>query len=289
MTLAIEHAPVEKRGRYAAMVQMGGPIGMLLGTGAFFLAALLPDEDFASWGWRIPFLIALPLLLVAFWLRREVDESPLFAQAQTTDHLVESPVRDVFLRTFPQLAMGSAACFLGIGGYYLATTYVISYGTGVLGLPQSLLLAGTMLACLGQIVTVVVCSRLAERFGNAQVLIGGALAAMLLAFPMFALIDSREPVGVVIGLVVGISVIYSPMAVVGPLLADLFPIHRRYSGLGLSNNMAGIFSGLVPLVATQIQAVTGGSWLVALLLVAIAATTVVAGLLAPRYSIGRDW
>lgn len=288
MTLAVEHAPVEKRGRYAAMVQQGGPIGMLLGTGAFFLVALLPQDDFDAWGWRLPFLIALPLLAVAFWLRREVEESPLFARMQTHETLAETPVRDVFVKTFPQLVIGSAACFLGIGGYYLASSYVISYGTATLGLPQSLLLAGTMIACIGQIIIVSICSHLGQRFGNARVVVGGGVATILLAFPMFALIDSREPAAVVLGLVIGIAAIYSPLSVVGPLLADLFPADRRYSGLGLSANIAGIFSGFVPLAATKIQATTGGSWSVALLLIGIAAITTVAGLAAPRFSIGRD-
>ena len=95
ITLAVEHAPPEKRGRYAAMPQIGSPVGTLLSSGAFLLVALLPPEDFDSWGWRLPFLAAFPLLAVALWLRRRVEESPLFDRLLAEDARASAPVREV--------------------------------------------------------------------------------------------------------------------------------------------------------------------------------------------------
>lgn len=283
MTLAVEHAPAESRARLAAMVQQGGPIGMLMGTGAFFLVALLPSEQFDSWGWRLPFLSAIPLLLVALWLRRAVNESPDFARMRAEDHVPHGPVRDVLTKSLPQLLIGAGACLLGIGGYYLASSYLISYGTSVLGISRSVMLAGTMMAGLGQIAIVVVVGRMAARIGSARVIVIGAAATILFAFPMFAMVESREPWLVILGMTIGIAGIYSPLAAVGPLLVDLFPVDRRYSGLGLCANLAGILSGFVPMLATALQAITAGSWSVALLLMLLAAATMVSALIAPRF------
>jgi MFS family permease len=288
MTLAVEHAPLEQRGRYAAMPQLGAPIGILLATTAFFAVSLLPRESFDAWGWRLPFLAALPMLYIALWLRRRVEESPRFQELLENDGVASLPVRDVVTQTFPQLVVGAGACLLGIGGYYLATTFVISYGTTALQMSRSLLLGATLIAGIGQIFVIILGSRLGERFSNAAVAVGGGLFTMAFAFPMFALIDSRGPLPVILAVTIGVAGLYSPLSVIGPLLADLFPVRLRYTGLALCSNIAGIASGLVPLIAATLQGATGGSWAVALLLIGLALVTTVAGVFAPRLSIGRD-
>ena len=106
ITLAVEHAPPEKRGRYAAMPQIGSPVGTLLSSGAFLLVALLPPEDFDSWGWRLPFLAAFPLVAVALWLRRRVEESPLFDRLLAEDARASAPVREVITGAWPRPARG---------------------------------------------------------------------------------------------------------------------------------------------------------------------------------------
>jgi MFS family permease len=267
VTLAVEHAPIERRGRYAVMPQIGSPIGTLLSSGAFLAVSALPPASFDSWGWRLPFLAAFPLLYVALWIRRRVGESPLFEQ----------------------LLVGACACLLGVGGFYLATTFVISYGTGTLHLSRSLMLTATLVAAALEIGVLVAGGRLAERFGPARITVAGGLVSVLVAFPMFWLIDSRGAGLVVLGVALGVACLSIPYAVSGPLLADLFPAKLRYSGLALSSNIAGIVSGFVPLLATALQAATGGgSWSAAVLLIVIALITTLGGALAPRLSLSRD-
>ncbi|HEY0578507.1 MAG TPA: MFS transporter [Pseudonocardia sp.] len=289
VTLAVEHAPIERRGRYAAMPQIGSPIGTLLSSGAFLAVSTLPPASFDSWGWRLPFLAAFPLLYIALWLRRRVGESPLFEQLLKEDEVASSPVRDVVLRTFPQLLIGACACFLGVGGFYLATTFVISYGTGTLHLPRSLMLTATLVAAVVEIAVLVAGGRLAERYGPARITVAGGLISAVVAFPMFWLIDTRASALVVLAVTLGVACLSIPYAVSGPLLADLFPAQLRYSGIALSSNAAGFVSGFVPLLATAVLAGTGGgSWSAALLLIVIALITTVAGVLAPRLSLGHD-
>jgi MFS family permease len=289
VTLAVEHAPKEHRGRYAAMPQIGSPIGTLLSSGAFLAVSLLPPESFDSWGWRLPFLAAFPLLGIALWIRRRVEESPLFEQLLREDELASSPVAEVFRRAFPQLLVGAGSTLLGVGGFYLATTFVISYGTEHLGVDSSVLLTGTLVAAGVEIVVLLVGGRLAERYGPGRVTVAGALVSALVAFPAFWLIDTASTTLVILGVTLAVACLSLPYAVSGALLTDLFPARLRYSGVALSANVASVISGFVPLVATALLAVSGGrSWTPALLLVVISLITAGSGALAPRISLGHD-
>lgn len=289
VTLAVEHAPIERRGRYAAMPQIGSPIGTLLSSGAFLLVSLLPADDFDAWGWRLPFLAAFPLLLIAVWLRRRVEESPLFEQLLREDELASAPVRDVVVRAFPQLLVGAGSTLLGVGGFYLITTFVISYGTGTLKIDRSVLLTGTLVAAAVEIVVLIAGGRLAERYGSGRVTLFGALASAVIAFPAFWLIDTTVPVLVILGITVAVACLSVPYAVSGGLLTDLFPAKLRYSGVALSANIASVVSGFVPLLATALLVASGGkSWTPALMLVVIALITAGCGVLAPRIGLSRD-
>jgi MFS family permease len=289
ITLAVEHAPPGQRGRYAAMPQIGSPVGTLLSSGAFLLVALLPPDDFDAWGWRLPFLAAFPLVAVAVWLRRRVEESPLFDRLLAEDARASAPVRDVVTGAWPGLLVGAGSAFLGVGGFYLATTFVISYATGDLGLPRPLVLGATLVAAAVEIGVLVLGGRLAERFGAARVTVAGGLASALVALPMFWLLDTRNAVAVVFGVTLGVAMLSIPYAVSGDLLARLFPARLRYSGIALSANLAGIASGFVPLAATAVLAAAGGaSWAPGLLLVGIALVTVLSGLAAPRLYVPDD-
>ncbi len=165
VTLAVEHAPIERRGRYAAMPQIGSPIGTLLSSGGILLVSLLPQESFESWGWRLPFLAAFPLLYIAVYIRRRVEESPLFEQMLAQDELASSPVWEVVKGGWRQLLVGGGSTLLGVGGFYLITTFVISYGTDTLGMENSVLLTATLVAAVVEIGVLIVGGRLAERYG----------------------------------------------------------------------------------------------------------------------------
>jgi MFS family permease len=289
VTLAVEHAPKEHRGRYAAMPQIGSPIGTLLSSGAFLAVSLLPPESFDAWGWRLPFLAAFPLLYIAVWIRRRVEESPLFEQLLREDELARSPVPDVFRQAFPQLLVGAGSTLLGVGGFYLITTFVISYGTANLGIDRSVLLTATLVAAAVEIVVLIVGGRLAERYGPGRVTLVGALVSAVVAFPTFWMIDTTATALVILGVTLAVACLSIPYAVSGALLTDLFPARLRYSGVALSANIASVISGFVPLIATALLTVSDGrSWSPALLLVVIALITAGCGALAPRMSLADD-
>jgi MFS family permease len=289
VTLAVEHAPIEHRGRYAALPQIGSPIGTLLSSGGFLLVSLLPSESFDSWGWRIPFLAAFPLLYIAIWLRRRVEESPLFAQMMAEHDLASAPVKQVVTGALPQLLIGAGSTLLGVGGFYLVTTFMIAYGTTTLGMDRSVLLTATLLAAVVEIVVLLACGRLVERIGAGRVTVLGGIFSALIAFPVFWLVDTTNTAAVLFGVVLGIAGLSISYAASGALLTELFPVRLRYSGVALSANFASVVSGFVPLAATALLTVSDEeSWAPALLLAGIAIVTAVSGWIAPKISPEQD-
>ncbi|MEV0703549.1 MFS transporter [Saccharopolyspora sp. NPDC050389] len=290
VTMAVEHAPIDCRGRFAALPQIGSPVGTLLSSGAIALVLLLPAESFDSWGWRLPFLAAFPLLLVALWMRARMEESPVFLElAAREEQLPKVPALLVFRRSPMRLLAGVAASLLGVAGFYVMTTFMVGYGTTTLGLPREWLVNATLVAALFQIVALLICGRLTERFGAGRMSVIGGIVTAVVAFPVFWLVDSGDPVLIAVAISIGTMAMDIVYAAAGTLLSELFPPEQRYSGVALSFNLAGAIGGFVPFIATALLGVSGnGSWIVALLLVAISLITAVGGLFGGRWRVVDD-
>lgn len=249
-TIAIEHAPIEKRGRYAALVQIGSPAGTLLSSGAFALVLLLPADSFDSWGWRLPFLAAFPLLLIALWIRLKVEESPIFEDLLRMDQRVKVPALDVFRRAWGRLIVAVMAALLGVGGFYVLNTFVVSYVANTLGLDRQVVVNATLVAAVVQIVVIVLFGRVAEKIGPGRVTLVGGLLTAAAAFPLFWLIDTGSSFAITLAVASGIGLLTITYAVTGALLTELFPPELRYSGVSLGYNIAGALSGFLPFIAT---------------------------------------
>ncbi|MFR9674113.1 MFS transporter [Streptomyces sp. TR02-1] len=283
VTLAVEHAPPGKRGRYAALPQIGSPVGTLMSSGAFALVLLLPDDSFDAWGWRLPFLAAFPMLGIAVYVRRRIEESPLFDAMLDDDDRAKVPALEVFRRAWRPLLVAMASALLGIGGFYLLTTFMISYGADTLGLSRSLMVDATLVAAAVEILVILAMGRLAERLGPDRVTLWGGVVGALVAFPLFWLVETENPVVVVLAVTAGIGVVSIAYAVTGALLTELFPARLRYSGVALAYNLAGALTGFLPAIATALlDAGDGSSWPVALLLAGISLITAFGGLAARR-------
>jgi MFS family permease len=283
MTIAVEHAPIEKRGRYAALVQVGSPVGTLMSSGAFALVLLMPSEVFDSWGWRLPFLAAFPLLLVALYIRLKVEESPIFRELVKLEERAKIPALDVFRQAWGRLIVAIAAAFLGVGGFYIMTTFVISYGTANLGLDRGLMVNATLIAAVVQIGVILVIGRISEKVGPGRMTFIGGLVTAAAAFPLFWLIDSRNPFAVVLAVTLGIALLSVAYSVTGALLTEMFPPQLRYSGVALGYNLAGALSGFLPLIAVALLGVSGGaSWTASLLLIVVSLITAAGGFFGER-------
>jgi MFS family permease len=290
VTLAVEHAPPGQRGRYAAFPQLGSPVGTLVSSGAFALVLLLPAEAFDSWGWRLPFLAAFPLLFVAVYIRRKVEESPLFKEMSAAGDEAKVPALEVLKHARTSVVIGVAATLLGVGGYYMLTTFAISYGVSVLGLSRDLMVNATVVASAVEIVVIVAMGYACDRIGAGRVTFWGGVACAMLAVPIFLAIQSREPILVVLAIAIGIGATSITYAVSGALLTQLFPTRLRYSGVALSYNLAGALAGFMPLLATVTLGVSESSpWGPAALLIALSLVTAIGGALGQRSELRLRW
>ncbi|GAA2177641.1 MFS transporter [Leucobacter tardus] len=283
VTMAVEHAPAEKRGRFAALVQIGSPVGTLLSSGAFAVVLLLPPESFDAWGWRLPFLLAFPLLLIALYIRVKVEESPIFKDLLAEEEAAKVPAFEVFRYAWGRLIVAVLGALLGVGGFYMITTFVVSYGANTLGVDRQVMVNATLIAAVAQIFMTIFAGRVAERVGPGRVTMWGGILTGLAAFPLFMLIDTRSPLAITLAITVGILLVTIAYAVSGALLAELFPAKLRYSGVALGYNIAGATSGFLPLIATAMLTISNNaSWGAAVILVAISILTAIGGFFGER-------
>ena len=287
MTLVVENAPLHLRARYAAIPQIGSPIGTILSSGGFFIMTLVLSADsFSAWGWRIPFLAAIPLLLVAVYIRSRLEESPVFRQLEESGELEKSPVRTTFRDSWKQIIVGMAAALLGVGGFYLVTAFCVWYGVNVLGYDDSLLLLGSMVAAAVEIGALLWGGALGTKYGASKVILWGGIASAVVAVPAFFMFESGVPVLVVIAMTLAVSTLSLPYAASGTVLTGLFPATTRYTGVGMAQNAAGMLSGFIPLLATSFVASAGDHWWpAAAMLVFLSLFTAFAGFVAPRMSV----
>ena len=287
MTLVVENAPLHLRARYAAIPQIGSPIGTILSSGGFFIMTLVFSQDsFDSFGWRIPFLIALPLLIVAIYLRARLEESPVFRQLEESGEVEKSPIRTTFRDSWKQIIIGMAAALLGVGGFYLVTAFCVWYGVNVLGYDDSLLLLGSMVAAAVEILALLWGGALGTKYGASKVILWGGIASAVVAVPAFFMFESGNPVLVVIAMTLAVSTLSLPYAASGTVLTGLFPATTRYTGVGMAQNAAGMLSGFIPLLATSFVASAGDHWWpAAAMLVFLSLFTAFAGFVAPRLSV----
>ncbi|MCE0767674.1 MHS family MFS transporter [Pseudonocardia kujensis] len=254
--LAAEHAPPGRRGLYTMFPQLGPAIGFIAANGIFLLlATLVDDAAFASWGWRVPFLASALLVVVGLYVRLGVAESPVFTRAEKT----RVPLLDL-VRTQPrELLLGAGAMIVQYSLFYIATTYCLSYGTRVLHIDRTEMLLLTMIAVVFLGVATALSATASDRFGRRRVVLAGCAAGIVWGPVMFALLDTANPVLVVVALggalaIMGLS--FGPMAA---FLPELFATRTRYSGASIAYSLGGVLGGAVPpLVATSLEGGFGG-------------------------------
>ncbi|MGB3910725.1 MAG: MFS transporter [Pseudolysinimonas sp.] len=282
--LATESADTKKHGFYAAFPQLGSPIGSIL-TAALYLSlpVLLSMDDLLSWGWRIPFLIAFPLLAVSLWLRFKIDETPVFTELVEKQQRERVPLAVVF-RTKPlALLLGVGAALLGIGSYSLMNTYTLNYGAAQLGYDYVQLLTATTIGALLQLVTIPLFGALANRIGSARVVLIGAIGTLLVAFPIYFLLQDASFEVLVGMMIIGGILPTMAWAALGGLLSELFGARIRYSAISFAYAIAAIISGFVlPLTLTFGEAVGYAWWHPGVVLAAMSLITAVSAYFAGR-------
>ncbi|EFE96137.1 MFS transporter [Serratia odorifera] len=252
--LSMEHGKPHQRGRNASFAQVGPSCGSLIGTGFIMLVTVaMSADDFQQWGWRIPFLLSLVLVVFGLWLRRGVGETPAFLKLEANRDVTHAPLREVFGQHKRALLIAGGSRIGSDVLYALVVVFTLTYVTTVLNLPRPLALAATMLGAVGNALTVPLFGALSDRLGRRPVYIGGALAAMVWAFVFFVLLDSTQPVLICLAVVVGLLIhaaMYGPQAA---FVTEQFPTRVRYAGSSLAYTLAGIVGGgFAPLIIASL-------------------------------------
>jgi MHS family shikimate/dehydroshikimate transporter-like MFS transporter len=277
--MAVEHAPENRKGFYGSWPQLGAPLGLVLGTLVFsVVSSFLTDTQLFAWGWRLPFLFSIFLVIVGLWIRFTIAESPEFQKVKDSGEEVKMPILDA-IRLYPKnilLAMG--ARFAENGFFYIYATFVLAYATQSLGMNRQDILNGVLIAAAIESFTIPAFGALSDVVGRRPVYIFGAIFSALMSFPLFMLLATKNPqlgwIAIVLGLAVGHAAMYGPQA---SFLSELFGTKVRYSGVSLGYNLASIFAGaLSPLIATGLMtAYKPETWPISVYMIGLAIITIV--------------
>ncbi|MEH1016221.1 MFS transporter [Micromonospora sp. CPCC 206060] len=276
--MVVEHAPPSKRGFYGAWPQAGAYLALALSNGAFYLVGLLPEEQFLSWGWRIPFLASVVLFFVGLYARRHVLESPASRDVRESRRRFAVPLIQLLRTQKRSLIIGSASLGAANISFYVATVFILSYGPETVGISQNAVLSAIVVAALVAVPLNLLGAAISDRVGRKRLIVGGAIFTAVVAFPFFWLFDTGNPflVGVALVLMVAVSsaVTYAPLS---SFIAELFDARLRYTGAALSYHLAGsVLAGPAPFIAAALYSKAGSPWVIAVYIMVGCVITVVA-------------
>ncbi|MDK3025979.1 MFS transporter [Cupriavidus taiwanensis] len=278
-----ENAPPARRGFLSAWSPSGATIGFVLSAAAFWAVQKLPAEDFMSWGWRVPFLASMVLVVAGYYIRSRIPESAEFVAARRSGHGVRMPVLEVLRQQPKQILMVVGLRMAEGGASYIFFAFSLAYGA-YRGIAHNVMLEGLTISMMIVTVTALFYGHLSDRLGRRTVYMAGAIGLMLVAFPFFWLIDTREPSLVLLAYVLADSVVLAAMVGVQPsYMAELFKTEVRYSGMGIGRELSSVIGGgIAPMIATALLARYHSGTPVAIYLMLLGLVTVVSLLFTPE-------
>ncbi len=287
--LVSEHGDPRRRGFWASWPQTGAPAGQLLATGVLSaLTALLSDDAFEAWGWRVPFLLSGVLVLVGLWIRLSVDESPVFKAAQARAEARKAAADESATEKMPLVAVlrhhwqdvliAMGARMAENISYYVITAFVLVYATSDhVGLGKQTALNAVLIASAVHFAVIPAWGALSDRIGRRPVYLLGAVGVGAWAFPFFLLIDTKGFPALLLAVTVGLvfhGAMYAPQAA---FFSEMFATRMRYSGASIGAQFSSVAAGApAPLIATALLADYDSATPIALYVIAAALLTLVA-------------
>lgn len=282
--MSVEHAPRNKRGFFGAFPQIGVPLGMILATLVnLLLNAILTEEQFLSFGWRIPFWSSIILILVGFYIRHSVEESPVFREMQNLKKAESAPLKQLFKSNSKEVLLAALIFIANNAAGYLVIAFFISYGVKALGMSRGDAMAASLIGGLGWLIFTMVGGWMSDRIGRVRTFQLGYGFMILWAVPMWFLIDSGNPVLFTLAifiLTIGLGPSYGPQSA---MYAEMFPAAVRFSGISIGYAIGAILGGaFAPMIAEMILKQTGQSWMIGLYIAALAVVSVIAVSMVPK-------
>ena len=259
--MAVEHAPAGKRGRAGSWPQLGVPLGFLLASGitALMTGVISPGEAYLEWGWRVPFLLSVVLIVVGFVIRRSVDESPVFTEIAERGKRSQVPIVTLFKHHW-HLVVLAALVFVGNGtlGYMTTGGFLNNYAINVQSLDTTAVLVAAATAAAVWFVSTLVAGYLADAIGRRTTFLIGFTLQAVVVFPIFWLVDDGGLLGLYAALILislGLGLTYGPLAA---WYAEIFPASIRFSGVSITYAIGAVFGGaFAPMIAQMLFDATG--------------------------------
>jgi MFS family permease len=261
--MAVEHAPTAKRGLFGAAPQIGVPLGLLLASGAMALMTIIaPGDAFLAWGWRVPFLLSVVLIVVGYYVRRRVAESPVFTEIAERRERSRMPIAQVF-RKHSLVVIIAALVFAGNNavGYMTTGGYIQNYSTdpaGALRLERGPVLWAVAGSAITWLLSTFIAGWLSDKIGRRTTYIIGWILQLVGVFALFPLVNTGSVGMLFLGLAIltiGLGFTYGPQSA---LYSELFPASIRFSGVSISYAIGAILGGaFAPTIATALVQATG--------------------------------
>ncbi|WFU92256.1 MFS transporter (plasmid) [Rhizobium sp. CC1099] len=248
--LSVEHGSPRNRGLNASWTQMGPSVGTLLAAGAIaIITSILTDTDFLSWGWRIPFVASVILVIFGFWLRWSVEETPKFHELQSGHATPKAPVSEVLKNYWRNLFIAGGVRIGSDVVYGMLAVFTLTYVTQKLGLGRPLALTAILIGSAVHAFCVPVFAALSDRIGRRVVYGFGAVASLIWSFVMFGMLDTKATFAIIAAVVIGMvfqAAMFGPQAA---FVTEQFPTRVRYTGSSLAYTFAGVLGGgFAPLI-----------------------------------------
>ena len=279
--IVAEIAPPRWRGFWTSWPQVGAPAGNLLAAAVFAAVTYgLDEQSFQAWGWRLPFLSSIVLVLVGWWLRRAVSESAVFRE-EAREGVERFPAAEVLRGHTRALLTGCGLRFGENLCYYVAATFVMTYVTEIRGGSRAMVLDAVLIGSVLECLTMPLFAALSDRIGRRPVYAAGAAVVALCYLGFFQLIDTGQPALMTLAIsaiMIAHGAMYAPQ---GAFITELFPTRLRYSGASIAYQATSILAGsLAPMIALALYRINDTTGPIVAYVVAGLAVTFVAALIA---------
>jgi metabolite-proton symporter len=276
------------RGLIAAWPQFGVPSGLFLSNLVILVVSAWSGAGFATWGWRVPFILSIVLVGVGLWIRLGILETPVFQKLLATQKIEQTPVVEVFKKQPREILLSALVRMGEQAPFYIFTAFVFAYATTTLHVSRDVVLSAVLVASCVSFVTIPVSGHISDRIGRRKMYIIGAIATGLFGFIYFGMLATAIPVTVFIAIVLSLiphDMMYGPQAA---LIAEAFTPRLRYSGASLGYQLASIIAGgPAPLIATALFAAYHTGYAIAIYIAACTVISVISAALMPDYT-GKD-
>jgi MFS family permease len=277
-----------QRGLVASWPQFGVPCGLFLANLAILAFSQLSGDQFATWGWRLPFALSIVLVGVGLWIRLGILETPVFQQLLNTNKIEKTPVIEVIKKQPKEIVLSALLRMSEQAPFYIFTAFIFAYAVGTLHMSRDLILIAVLAASCVAFVTIPLSGHISDLIGRKKMYLIGAATTGLFGFLYFGMVDTAVPAAVFIAIVLSLiphNMQYGPQAA---LIAEAFTPRLRYSGASLGYQLASVIAGgPAPLIATALFATYQSGYAISIYIAACAAVSLAAAAFMPDYT-GKD-